>query len=189
MDKKGHLFIISAPSGAGKSTIVMAILRKDPALRYSISYTTRPPRSNERDGTDYYFVSDPAFRRKIDSGELVEWAEVHGHLYGTSARLLDDTLQLGYDILFDIDVAGAGKLYSKYPEATLVFIGPPSMEELKRRLAKRGADSAEVIEQRMKNAKAEMAQAERYHHVVVNDDLDNAVSEIEAIIKKARLHG
>ncbi|MCK4729038.1 MAG: guanylate kinase [Desulfobacterales bacterium] len=188
MAKKGHLFIISAPSGAGKSTILMAILKKDPRLRYSISCTTRPPRGNERDGVDYYFISNAAFRKKIDSGELAEWAEVHGHLYGTSAGFLDDCLHQGYDILFDIDVEGARKLYGKYPEATLVFIAPPSMEELERRLAERGTDSVEAIEQRMKNAKAEMAEAKLYHHVIVNDDLARAVSKLKAIIEKARLY-
>jgi len=188
MVKKGHLFIISAPSGAGKSTILTAILKKDSRLRYSISCTTRPPRGNERDGVDYYFISDVAFRKKIDSGELAEWAEVHGHLYGTSARFLDDGLRRGYDILFDIDVKGAKKLYAKYPEATLVFIAPPSMDELKRRLAERGTDSVEAIEQRMKNARAEMAEAKWYHHVIVNDDLAQAISELKAVIEKARLH-
>ena len=188
MCKRGHLFIISAPSGAGKSTILMAILKEDPRLRYSISCTTRPPRGNERDGVDYYFLSNAAFREKIDSGELAEWAEVHGHLYGTSAKFLDDSLQRGYDILFDIDVVGAKKLYAKYPEATLVFIAPPSMEELKQRLAERGTDSSEAIEQRMKNARAEMAEAKWYHHVIVNDDLARAVSKLKAIIEKARLH-
>jgi guanylate kinase len=188
MCKRGHLFIISAPSGAGKSTILMAILKEDPRLRYSISCTTRPPRGNERDGVDYYFLSNAAFREKIDSGELAEWAEVHGHLYGTSAKFLDDGLQRGYDILFDIDVVGAKKLYAKYPEATLVFIAPPSMEELKLRLAERGTDSSEAIEQRMKNARAEMAEAQWYHHVIVNDDLARAVSKLKAIIEKARLH-
>ena len=188
MAKKGHLFIISAPSGAGKSTILMAILKKDPALRYSISCTTRSPRGNERDGVDYYFISDAAFREKIDSGKLAEWAEVHGHLYGTSARFLEESLHQGYDILFDIDVEGARKLYAKYPEATLVFIAPPSMEELRRRLAERDTDSAEAIEQRLKNAKAEMAEAKWYHHLIVNDDLAQAVSKLKAIIKKARLH-
>ena len=188
MAKKGHLFIISAPSGAGKSTILKAILREDPVVRYSISYTTRPLRSNEWDGVDYYFISDAAFRKKIDSGELAEWAEVHGHLYGTPTKFLVDSLNRGYDILFDIDVEGAKRLYPKYPEAILVFIAPPSTEELKRRLAERGMDSAEAIEQRLNNAKAEMAEAERYHHVIVNDDLLKAVSELKAIIGKARLH-
>jgi len=186
MAKKGHLFIISAPSGAGKSTILKGILKEDPALRYSISYTTRPLRGNERDGVDYYFISAAAFRKKIDSGELAEWAEVHGHLYGTPAGFLIDSLNRGYDVLFDIDVEGAKRLYAKYPEATLVFIAPPSMEELKRRLAERGMDSTEAIEQRLNNAKAEMAEAGRYHHVIVNDDLVRAVSELKAIIEKAR---
>ncbi|RLB80400.1 MAG: guanylate kinase [Deltaproteobacteria bacterium] len=189
MAKRGHLFIISAPSGAGKSSILSAILKKDPGLRYSISYTTRPPRGKERDGVDYYFISDSAFRKKIDAGELAEWAEVHGHLYGTSARYLEDSLDRGHDILFDIDVEGAKKLYAKYPEAILVFIAPPSMEELKRRLVERGTDSAEAIERRLKNAKAEMAEAKWYHHVIVNDDLAQAVSELKAIIEQVRSQG
>jgi guanylate kinase len=166
----------------------MAILKKDPALRYSISCTTRPPRGNERHGVDYYFISEAAFRRKIDSGEFAEWAEVHGHLYGTPAKFLEDGLRRGYDILFDIDVEGARGLYAKYPEATLVFIAPPSMTELKRRLAERGTDSDEAIERRLKNATAEMARAKWYHHVIVNDDLARAISELRAIIEKTRLH-
>ena len=188
MGKKGHLFIVSAPSGAGKSTILMSMLKEDPALRYSISCTTRPPRDNERDGVDYYFISEAAFRKKIDSGELAEWAEVHGHLYGTPAGFLDDGLHLGDDILFDIDVEGARKLYARYPEATLVFIAPPSMEELRRRLAERGTDSAEAIEERLKNAKGEMAEAHWYHYVIVNDDLTQAVSKLKAVIEKVRLN-
>lgn len=188
MARKGHLFIISAPSGAGKSTILTAILKKDPRLRYSISCTTRPPRGNERDGVHYYFISDDAFRKKIDSGELAEWAEVHGHLYGTSAKFLQDGLDRGHDIVFDIDVEGAKKLRAQYPEATLVFIAPPSMEELERRLVQRGTDSPEAIEQRLKNAKEEMAESKWYHHVIVNDDLGRAISELKTIIEKARLH-
>jgi guanylate kinase len=188
MGNKGHLFIISAPSGTGKSTILTAILKKDPRLRYSISCTTRPPRGNERDGVHYFFISDAAFRKKIDSGELAEWAEVHGYLYGTSAKFLEESLHQGHDILFDIDVEGAKKLFAKYPEATLVFIAPPSMEELERRLAQRGTDSAEAIEQRLKNAKGEMARSKWYHHVIVNDNLDRAISELKAFIEKARLH-
>lgn len=188
MAKKGHLLIISAPSGAGKSTIVMATLKKNPALRYSISYTTRHPRGNERQGVDYYFISDAAFREKIDSGELAEWAEVHGHLYGTSAAFLEYNLHQGCDILLDIDVQGAKKVYAKYPEAILVFIAPPSLEELMRRLAERGTDSAGAIEQRLKNAKMEMAEAQWYHHVIVNDDLDQAVSKLKSIIEKLRLN-
>lgn len=188
MDKKGHLFIISAPSGTGKSTILTAILKQDPSLRYSISYTTRSPRGNERDGIDYFFITEAAFRKKIDSGEFVEWAEVHGHLYGTSAGFLEEMLYQGYDIVFDIDVKGAKKLYARYPEAILVFITPPSMQELQRRLAERATDSTEVIDQRIKNAEAEISESGWYHHVIVNDDLTEAVSNMKAIIEKVRLH-
>ena len=188
MLNKGHLFIVSGPSGAGKSTIRSAILKKRPQLRYSISYTTRPPRGNEQDGVDYYFISKPAFRKKIDSGELAECAEVHGHLYGTSAGFLGAALAAGHDILFDIDVEGAKKLYARYPEAILIFIAPPSMEELKKRLTKRGTDSSGAVERRLKHAEAEMAEGHSYHHIVVNYDLAETVSKLEAIIEKVRLH-
>lgn len=189
MGTKGHLFIISGPSGAGKSTILSAILRKRPQLRYSVSYTTRPPRGDEQDGVDYHFISDVAFRKKIEAGELVEWAEVHGCLYGTSATYVDETLAAGQDVLLDIDVQGAKRLSAKYPEAISVFIATPNMKELKKRLMKRGMDSHEAAERRLKNAKVEMTQAHLYDHVVVNDDLDLTVSKLEAILEKAYLNG
>ncbi len=189
MPNKGHLFIVSGPSGAGKSTVLSVILKNRPQLRYSISYTTRPPRGEEQDGVDYYFVSKASFLDKIDGGELAEWAEVHGHFYGSSCKFLDDCLVSGQDVLLDIDVEGARKLYAKYPEAILIFIAPPSMEELKKRLTNRGTDSREVVERRLKNAEAEMAAAGDYHHVIVNDDISGAASEVEAIIRKGPLHG
>jgi len=185
MATKGHLFIISGPSGAGKSTILSAILKKRPQLRYSISYTTRLPRGNEENGVDYHFVSEAVFRKKIDEGEFAEWAEVHGYLYGTSATYIEEVLARGLDILFDIDVQGEKRLSAKYPEAISVFITPPDMEELEKRLLKRGADSPAAIQRRLKNAKAEVAQAHDYNHVVVNDDLVQTVSELESIIEQA----
>ena len=168
--------------------MLKAILKEDPRLRYSISCTTRLPRGNERDGVDYYFISDAAFRKKIDSGELAEWAEVHGHLYGTSSKSLEESIRRGHDIVFDIDVEGAKKLYAKYPEAILVFIAPPSMEELRRRLTERGTDSPDAIEQRVKNAEAEMAEVNLYHQVIINDDFAQAVSQLKAIIDRVRLN-
>lgn len=188
MATKGHLFIISGPSGAGKSTILGAILKKRPQLRYSISCTTRPPRGDEENGVEYHFVSEAVFRRKIDRGEFAEWAEVHGHLYGTPATHVEEVLARGLDILLDIDVQGAKRLSAKYPEAISVFVAPPNMEELEKRLLKRGMDSLAAVQQRLKNAKAEVAQAHDYGHVVVNDDLAQSVSDLESIIEKASIN-
>jgi guanylate kinase len=189
MPTKGHLFIISGPSGAGKSTILSAILRKGPQFRYSISYTTRSPRGDEQDGVDYHFISEVAFRNKIEAGELAEWAEVHGRLYGTSATYVEETLAAGQEVLLDIDVQGAKRLFAKYPDAISVFIATPNMEELKKRLMKRGTDSPEAVERRLKDAEEEMTQAHLYDHVVVNDDLNQTVSTLEAILEKAYHNG
>ncbi|MDY6951470.1 MAG: guanylate kinase [Thermodesulfobacteriota bacterium] len=179
---KGHLFIISGPSGVGKSTVLSAILERNPHLRYSVSYTTRRPRGKEQDGVDYHFISEMAFREKIAASELAEWAEVHGHLYGTSGRYIEKSLSQGLDVLLDIDVEGAKILSSKYPAGFCVFIAPPSMEELERRMKRRDTDAPEVVGRRLKNAQKEMAQAHLYDRVVVNDDVAKTVSELEEII-------
>jgi guanylate kinase len=189
MATKGHLFIISGPSGVGKSTILSAILKKRPQVGYSISYTTRPPRGDEQDGADYHFISESTFRKKIDRNALAEWAEVHGHLYGTSATYVEEMLAQGRDVLLDIDVQGAKRLCAKYPEAVSVFMKPPSMEELEKRLMKRGMDSAAAVERRLKNGEAEMAQAHHYDHVVINDDVAQTVSELESILEQVSRHG
>ena len=185
MAAKGHLFIISGPSGAGKSTILGTILRKRPQLRYSISYTTRLPRGNEKDGVEYHFISEVAFREKIVADELAEWAEVHGRLYGTSATYIEEVRAVGQDVLLDIDVQGAKRLFSKYPEAISVFVAAPDREELRKRLMKRGTDSSEAVERRLKDAEEEMAQAHLYDYVLVNDDPNQAVSGLKAILEKA----
>lgn len=189
MGTKGRLFIISGPSGAGKSAVIDLVLREKPKLRYSISFTTRPPRRNEQNGVDYNFISESAFRKKIEAGELAEWAEVHGCLYGTSAAYIEHFLAEGNDVLLDIDVQGAKKLSAKYPNAVLVFIAPPSMEELKRRLNKRGTDSPMDMARRLEGAEAEMEEACHYHYVIINDVLARTVSELDAVIEKARLNG
>jgi guanylate kinase len=189
MATQGRLFIISGPSGAGKSTILSAILKKRPQLRYSISFTTRLPRGDEEDGVDYHFVSEALFRQKIDKGEFAEWAEVHGHLYGTSATFVEEVLARGLDVLFDIDVQGAKRLSEKYPEAISVFVTPPSMEALEKRILKRGVDSPEAAMRRLKNAEAEVAQAHNYDHVLVNDDLTQTVLDLESIIEQASDNG
>jgi guanylate kinase len=189
MPTKGHLFIISGPSGTGKSTIVKATLKKRPQLGYSISFTTRPPRVDEEDGVDYHFINEDTFRKKIEANELAEWAEVHGHLYGTSARYIEETLASGRDVLLDIDVEGTKRLSARYPEAISVFITPPTMIDLEKRLNRRGTDSSEVVARRLKSAEAEMAHVQYYDHVIVNDDLAKALLKLETIIEKACLNG
>jgi guanylate kinase len=189
MPATGHLFIVSGPSGTGKSTLLNTIRKKGPSLRYSISYTTRPPRGDEQDGVQYHFISEAAFREKLEDGELAEWAEVHGHLYGTSAMYIEQSLSEGCDVLLDIDVQGAKQLRAKFPKAVSVFIMPPSMKELERRLMKRGTDSPETVARRLKNAEAEMVEAGGYDHVLVNDVLSETIGELERLLEGISLHG
>lgn len=179
---KGRLFIVSAPSGAGKSTLCRRLRERRPALRYSISATTRPPREGEVDGVDYHFTDPATFKAGIRAGRWAEWAEVYGNYYGTSAAFIDRERAAGHDVLLDIDVQGAAQLRSKYPDAVTIFIMPPSLDVLERRLEARGADAPEVIAKRMASARQEMARRRGYRHVVVNDRLDDAVAALEAII-------
>jgi guanylate kinase len=178
--------VISAPSGAGKSTLIRRLCERDPALGFSISHTTRPPRDGERDGVDYHFVSAETFRHMVAAGAFAEWAQVHGNLYGTSFAALEEALARGRDVILDIDVQGAAQLAQRLPEAVLIFIQPPSLEELRRRLESRGSDGPAVIERRLRNAAAEMQQAQHYHHVVINDQLERAAAELAAVVAKAR---
>jgi len=189
MQKKGRLFIISGPSGTGKSTLIEAVLKKRPTLRYSISYTTRPPRGNEENGVDYFFISRQAFKERMDAGDFSEWAEVHGHLYGTLTANIEKAVANGEDILLDIDVVGDSKLLGKFPDAVSIFVAPPTMEVLKMRLTERNTDSPDAVNRRLKNAEIEMAHAGRYDHVVVNEDLVQAISRIEAILDDASANG
>ncbi len=189
MTNKGHLFVISGPSGVGKSTIIARSLEQNPELLYSISYTSRPKRGQERDGVDYHFVSEAMFKERIDAGRLAEWAEVHGHFYGTSATFIEKSLSEGNDVILDIDVKGAKKLLSKYPEAISIFVAPPTMKELRERLSDRETDSHDAIERRLKNARVEMAQAHFYDHVLVNDDLEEVVLKLDSIIAEAPSNG
>ena len=184
----GRLFILSAPSGAGKSTLCAYLRACLPNLRYSVSYTTRPPRPGEKDGADYFFIDAAAFRDGIAEDRWVEWARVHGHYYGTSAAYIDGLLAQGDDLLLDIDVQGASQLVKKYPDAVTIFIMPPSMEILRQRLEKRGTDSTAVIAERLRNAREEMAARFRYHHIVVNDRLEQALDEVVRILKPVN-HG
>lgn len=174
--------MVSAPSGAGKTTLCRAAREKLPHLVYSVSSTTRRPRKGEVDGQDYFFVSEAQFRAGIERGLWAEWARVHDNYYGTSAQFLDDHLQAGRDVLLDIDVQGARQILQRYPEADTIFIAAPSMAVLRQRLNARGLDSPEVIELRMKNARAEMDCRDLYRHVVVNDDLDAAIERFVDIL-------
>lgn len=189
MRKKGKLFIISGPSGTGKSTLIEAVLKNRPTLQYSISYTTRPPRGNEKNGVEYFFIGRQAFKERMDAGDFAEWAEVHGHLYGTLTANVEKALANGQDILLDIDVVGAGKLLGKFPDAVSIFVAPPTMDVLKMRLTERNTDSPDAVNRRLKNAEIEMAQADRYDYVVVNEDLAQAIARIESILDDPSSHG
>jgi guanylate kinase len=184
--KPGFLFIISAPSGAGKSTLCCAVMDRFSDLVYSISYTTRPPRSGEQNGVDYHFIVKDEFEHGIARGRWAEWAQVHDHYYGTSAEFLDRELSVGRDILLDIDTQGTRKILLRYPDAVTIFILPPSLEALKSRLQSRDTDSPEVIAIRMKNAREEIAQRDFYRHIITNDRLTVAVAELISIIEKYR---
>jgi len=184
--KRGHLFIISAPSGAGKTTLVKAALEQFTDMLYSISYTTRKPRADERNGVDYHFVSKQDFKKGIKKGHWAEWAEVYGNYYGTSAEFIEKSLSSGYDILLDIDVQGTLQILKHYPDSVTIFILPPSMNTLRKRLEMRASDSKAVIEKRLVNARKEMAQKKMYRHTIVNDKLPAAIEELNAIFKKYR---
>jgi guanylate kinase len=185
-DGRGRLFIVSGPSGTGKTTLCGAVLNRFPDMLYSVSYTTRKPRDGEQSGIDYHFIKKKDFKDKIEDGEWAEWAEVHGNYYGTSARLLDKGLHSGRDIILDIDVQGTIRLLKRYPESVAIFIMPPSIEELKRRLKLRNTDSGEVIARRLENAKIEMAKKDFYPHVIINDQLSDAIEQLIAVIENYR---
>ncbi|MBI5203213.1 MAG: guanylate kinase [Elusimicrobia bacterium] len=184
---QGFAVIFSAPSGAGKSTVCRKLLQKNRNLRFSISCTTRAPRPGERDGKDYHFLSLEEFKRKIHRDEFLEWALVHDHYYGTPKRFFDDTLSDGGIVILAIDVQGAHSIRRKRPQTVTVFLLPPSWRSLRERLQGRRADAKEVVERRLANAKGELSQARYYDYLVVNDNLAEAVSQIEAVITAERL--
>lgn len=184
--KRGHLFIISAPSGAGKTTLLKAVLKEFPDMRYSISSTTRAPRNSEQDGVDYHFISRQAFKKNIEKGCWAEWAEVHGNFYGTSAEFIEKSLSSGRDILLDIDVQGTIRILKHYPDSVTIFILPPSMETLRERLETRGTESRAAIEKRLADAQKEMTYKDIYSHIIVNDQLPQAIEKLTAVIKEYR---
>ena len=182
MERQGLLYVISAPSGAGKTTLCHALIDLLPELGHSISFTTRPIRVGEVDGVDYHFVSLVTFQQMIDDKAFVEWAEVHGNYYGTAVKTLTDACDSGRDILLDIDFQGAVQLKERGVEAVFIFIAPPSFSELESRLRGRNTDSAEVVACRIKNAHGEMQEAKWYDYVIINDDLDVALMELKSVI-------
>lgn len=182
--KPGKLFVVSAPSGAGKTTLCKQMLDKFSQLSYSVSHTTRPPRQGEVHGRDYFFIDKPEFQRRIDAGLWAEWAKVHDNFYGTSLTLIQENLARGGNLLLDIDVQGARQIVKAFPAAVTIFIMAPDFTTLEQRLRRRGTDSEAVIAQRMKNAEQEISQKGWYAHVIKNDDLDTSIHEMSAIFEK-----
>lgn len=177
------LFVISGPSGAGKGTLVARVRSEYPSLGLTVSATTRSPREGEIEGESYYFLSQEEFSRLVDAGAFVEWAHVHGNCYGTLVSEVESKLSQGTSLILEIDVQGALQVKKRFPDAVLIFIKPPSLAVLRARLSGRGTESPETIELRLSNARSELALAERYDEVVVNDDLDSAVAELLDIIR------
>jgi len=184
---KGVLYIVSAPSGAGKTSLVKALLKTDPAIRLSVSYTTRAPRPGETDGRDYHFVSRERFEAMLAEGEFLEHAEVYGNFYGTSKDVIARDLDAGRDILLEIDWQGAAQVKAHFPQSASIFILPPSFNALRTRLNGRGQDSAEVIERRLAAAAHDVAHAGAFDYIIVNDDFDHALQDLVAITRSIRL--
>ncbi len=180
--KDAKLFVIAAPSGAGKTTIVKALVTRNPDLCFSISYTTRQKRRTEVDGVDYLFVDVEKFERLRDEGELLEFAEVFDNYYATSRSQVEKHLSKGQDVILEIDWQGARQVRESMPECVTIFILPPSLEELERRLRDRRTDSPEVIERRLRDALSDMAHWDEFHHVIINDKLEQAVADLENVL-------
>jgi len=186
MVQVGNLIIVSGPSGAGKSALSLNVLQSLPGLSFSVSFTTRAPRGFERDGIEYHFVDNRRFEELVESGELLEWAEVYGNYYGTSRRCVDEILGRGDDVLLDVDVQGARSILRKRPDAVSIFILPPSFQVLRERLESRKLDKAYVIEQRLKIACSETGHYRSYDYLIINDDLGKSTDEMRAIILGSR---
>ena len=187
MHTPGNLFVVAAPSGTGKSSLVKALLELDSHLVVSVSHTTRAPRGQEQQGREYHFIDEPQFRAMAGRGEFFEWAQVHGNLYGTSRVAIEDRLQSGQDVVLEIDWQGALQIRRLFPNAVLVFVLPPSWDELRQRLTRRGEDPPEVIAQRLANARAEVAQARHFDFVIINALFEAALFDLKTIVHAQRL--
>lgn len=182
---KGTMFIVSGPSGVGKTVLCNAIIDKHyPQLIYSISATSREPRGGEKNGQEYFFYTRKEFEEAIDRNDFAEWAFVHGNYYGTPLKFLEDTLNSGQNIVLNIDVQGALKIKQSYPQSVMIFIAPPSFGELENRIRKRNIDTETSLMYRLENAKQEMAYKEQYEHCIVNDDLQRAIKELDKIVSE-----
>ena len=184
--RRGRLFVITAPSGAGKSSLIQALMKEDPTLKLSISYTTRAPRPGEQEGREYHFVDEPTFLAMRDRGEFLESAEVHGNRYGTSKRVIDEALARGQDLILEIDWQGARQVRGLHPDCIGIFILPPSVEELERRMRRRGQDAEAVILRRLENAREELAHRHEFKYAIINKDFEAAKGELAEIIQKER---
>ena len=187
METPGNLFCVAAPSGTGKSSLVQALLQLDSGLAVSVSHTTRSPRGQEVNGREYWFIDEAAFRQKIEHGDFFEWAEVHGNLYGTSRKAIEERLAHGEDVVLEIDWQGALQIKQLFGHAVLIFILPPSWEELSQRLNRRGEDPAEVIARRLANARTEVAQARHFDFVIINSLFETALFDLKTVVHSQRL--
>ena len=187
MEYTGNLFVVAAPSGAGKSSLVSALLQVDSHLVVAVSHTTRAPRGQEQHGREYQFTDEATFRSMVERGEFLEWAEVHGHLYGTARAAIEEHITGGQDVVLEIDWQGALQIRRLFPKAVLIFILPPSWEELQQRLNRRGEDRPEVIAQRMANARVEVSQARHFDFVIINALFETALFDLKAIVHSQRL--
>ncbi|MEO7115683.1 MAG: guanylate kinase [Caldimonas sp.] len=187
MDYPGNLYAVAAPSGTGKSSLVKALLELDSHLTLSISHTTRKPRGQDQHGREYHFVEESTFGSMVDAGQFVEWAEVHGHLYGTSRGAIEERITGGQDVLLEIDWQGALQIKQLYPNAVLIFVLPPSWDELRSRLERRGEDAAAVIAHRMDNARIEVSKADQFDFVIINALFETALFDLKAIVHSQRL--
>jgi guanylate kinase len=186
MSSKGNLIVLSAASGSGKTSLAARLLQEVPPLTFSVSHTTRTPREGERQGVDYFFVTEAEFEAMIRADAFLEHAHVYGNYYGTSRQFVTSELEAGHDVLLDIDVQGAMKVKQAVPEAILIFVFAPSLAALRERLMKRGLDNPEVIERRLRIARDEIRYYDRYDYLVINDDIEKCVSELESIVCAAR---
>lgn len=182
MKREGVLYVISAPSGAGKTSLCKEIIDIFPDLRHSVSYTTRPPRNGEVHGRDYFFVGKEEFNRMVDAGEFAEWAEVHGNLYGTSLATLKESRSEGIDLILDIDCQGARQLKGRFEGGVYIFVLPPNIEELRRRLDHRSSDTQDVIERRINNAAGEIKEARWYDYIIINDKFSEALEQLKSVL-------